>query len=382
MKKPPFLLLLLLLFTYTTGNAQEVLLEKTFPDAWITDAVALDDGYVVLGHREREWRVGNTIEHAHTPFLTKLNGDMQPVWEHKFPEGQFRAFRSLEATQDGFLVMGADHNGAYKNGAAWLAKVDVRGNLQWEKHFPYSGHNGTEGIWVRQLADGNLLAMTRVFRNYNSLGNLRLMRLDANGKQIWSELVGMDKNYGGLSGVQVNADGTVLMMGFAYDTKASFQSENARGWVYQIHPDKPKEVILDRVYPELQDLILSNAMSLEQGGWWIVGRSRNPENRKTNGVLLQVGSNGNLLDKHIWKQDHGLVARDLAYDFNRDRILIAGWSATPSSATDYHTHLFEVDQNFNDSEHKTGPKGRYMKLIPFSSGEMLAVSSNGVHLIR
>jgi|GEM_PF-3913842 len=383
MKRPSFLLLFALIMTYSAGNAQQILLEKRFPDAWITDALATDDGYIVLGHREREWRVGNVIEHAHTPFLAKLDGDMRSVWEYKFPEGPFRAFRSLEAVENGFLVMGADHHGTYrKRGAAWLAQVNQQGQLTWEKHFPVDGYNSSEGIWVKQLPGGELLAMTRAFRNYNSLGNLRMLRLNKKGELTQSQWVGMDKYYVGLPGVQLNDDGSVLMMGFAYDTKASFQASNARGWVYQIHPDHPKVALLDKLYTNYKDLILSNAMPLADGGWWIVGHARGPKNGKKSGVLLHLAANGHLVEGHTWEQDHGLVARDLIYDFERDRILIAGWSATARSATDFHTHIFEVDQNFDDSEHNIGDKGRFTKLIPFSSGEMLAVSTNGVHLMR
>ena len=370
-------LIALCLFTPLEYQAQEIFLEKTFSGAWINDAKVMNDGYVVLGHRETEWIEDQRVKRFHTPFVVKLDGNMQVVWEEELPQAKFRHFKSIEIADDGFFLIGTDRRRG--KGRAWLLKLDPNGNQVWEKHFHYQDYNSTEGKWLKRLPDGDLLVMTRTYRNFNSYGKQWLHRVDAGGKVVWSRIMGQGQYYSGLHAAMVNQDGTVLLTGFGYKTQAQFRSESASGWAYLLDPDHPNTPIFDRLYSQLPNLVLNNAVKGDNGGWWVSGYSKKMGEAST-GVLLNLNQNGYKTDHQQWRLNEGFAGVDIWNDKESGRLRIVGYSGRSSS--DHVTLLCEFNNDMSLRQHHIGKKGRYTKVIPFAGGEALVVSTLGIHVMR
>jgi len=96
----------------------------------------------------------------HNGWLAKTDNLGNLQWEKSFGDIFDDEFEDGQQTTDGGYIMTGYKSGSQSNysGKAWLIKVDLNGNLQWEQE--YAANNGPFGCYgksVQQTSDGGYI---------------------------------------------------------------------------------------------------------------------------------------------------------------------------------------------------------------------------------
>jgi hypothetical protein len=156
-------------------------------------------------------------------WIIKLGSTGNLIWEKTYGGSSYDFARSIANTADGgYIVAGGtfsedgDVTVSYSESDYWIIKLDVSGNLEWEKTL---GGNGTDSVNnVKETIDGGYIAVgssTSIDGNVshnNGKTDLWTVKLDAFGNLEWEKALGGSENEYGKSVVQ-NANGEYIIVG-------------------------------------------------------------------------------------------------------------------------------------------------------------------------
>ena len=273
-------------------------------------------------------------------FVLLIDFNGTKVWEKTFVGNLSDRCTSSVLTQDGNIVLAGYSNSnsggtkssnrksSYDFDDFWIIKIDLNGNLLWEKTY---GSNGDDECYSIVEADnGDFLLAGISFgsgfdKSSTSFGNYDywLMRLDSSGNKIW------DKTYGG-SGedecydlVKLPNDFYVLV-GESHSTisgnKTSARIGGSDFWVVKVNGNGTK--VWDKAYGAISDdygktIAVNEAGDLYLGGYSGLGNYGNPSGdrtEKSNGGwdfwVIKTNSNGEI----EWEKTIGGTGDDRCYD--------------------------------------------------------------------
>lgn len=125
------------------------------------------------------------------------------LWQKNFGGSQIDEAFAISASPDNnFLIVGdtrsSDKNVNNNNGGAdiWLIKIDINGNLLWEKTIGSTGFDACRSI--KLTSDNNFLisgSSRSTSNNFNNKGanDALLVKINANGNILWQKTVGGSK---------------------------------------------------------------------------------------------------------------------------------------------------------------------------------------------
>jgi len=107
--------------------------------------------------------------------LLKIDSDGNLIWSKRYRRNRFDTAHSLIQTQDGGFLLGAFSAGlrSRKDSKAWLIKLGVAGNIQWQKTY-----NVARPSSLHQLNNGDFLVGTEQFS---------VLRITRSGKVRWQK---------------------------------------------------------------------------------------------------------------------------------------------------------------------------------------------------
>lgn len=142
-------------------------------------------------------------------WVVKLDKCGNIAWEKSFGGTGYESARDIVETPDGgFLVLGETNStdggviagyGATKD--IWLLKLNAAGNLSWQKR--YGGTGLDIGNKIKQMSDGNFLIAASTASHDGDIKENRsttgytdgaLLKVDGNGKLLWSQCYGGSRN--------------------------------------------------------------------------------------------------------------------------------------------------------------------------------------------
>jgi len=198
------------------------------------DIIETDDGYLVSGITySYETRGGWDT------WLVKIDKDGNEVWNKTYGWWDFEWNAYVIRIDDGYMIAGYTLSTPTEWGDAYLIKVDKDGNEVWSKK--YGGQDSDQVYDFKKTEDGYILAGgTHTY----SIGDFDawLLKVDANGNEIWN------KSFGGRGADGVNSvvvlNGSYVMAG---DTETDFLSEHRiAAWVIKCEDYFPPEIKIVR----------------------------------------------------------------------------------------------------------------------------------------
>ncbi len=193
-----------------------------------TDVVSsMDGGYLITGN------TSSTGNGASDVYLVKTDVAGNLLWEKTFGGNNSDYGTSLIRTSDGgYIVLGLTKSFGDDEGDVYLFKIDLNGNLEWEK--TYGSTEMDYCYSIRETSGGDYLITGKTYPIGSNASDVYLLKVDVNGNLI------MDKQYGGNesewgSDVIETADGRYLIIGTTY----SF----GRG-IYLLYPDADGNVYM------------------------------------------------------------------------------------------------------------------------------------------
>jgi hypothetical protein len=156
------------------------------------------------------------------------------LWDKTFGSPQPDEGASIIQTKDGNLVIvGTTYveqtnalNGTKKaQQSVWLAKLDTKGGLLWDKTFANLNYNVAQS--VVELPGGDLVVAANTLVKDKSMDGW-LIKTNSTGEQQWSKFIGGKKLNSFKNAIATN-DGNVVAVGNTFD-----QSPNGDAWIVKV----------------------------------------------------------------------------------------------------------------------------------------------------
>ena len=202
--------------------------EKNFggtADDYVLDIQLTNDGgYVLIGGSFSENNDLENNEGSSDVWVMKLNQDGEKQWSKNFGGHGVDFGTSIQETTDGgFVLTACTHSagsGTLPPGIGgndiWVMKLSATGNLDWQKIYGGSRHDGPKKILQTSdggyLVGGNSWSTDGDINQSNGHSDALFLKLDGSGEIEWS------KNFGGITTDRMNdfvesTDGNFVMTG-------------------------------------------------------------------------------------------------------------------------------------------------------------------------
>ena len=257
-------------------------------------------------------------------WIIKVDLEGKLLWERTFGGSHTDIPKSATITRDSFIVvtgytMSNDYNVSQNYGEydIWVIKVDLEGNLIWEKNFGSS--NGDFGFSVISTKDGGVIIMGTNYSNRGTnLSNFDVdqnyggtdcwvISLDRNGSINWKRNYGGSNHDSGISIISINEDREFLIAGTSmssdHDLNDNYGWHDA--WIFKI--DNNGELLWSKNYGGSSSDYVYNIAKSGNDRFTIVGASHSedidlPNNfGNTDSWAFQIDENGELL----WSENYG-----------------------------------------------------------------------------
>ncbi len=293
-----------------------------------------DGGYAILGFsNSMDGDIVGKTTAVNDYWLLKLDAAGNLEWNKTYGGSKDDRGQSLAQTKDGGYILtgyamsddgdGSNNEGFHDN---WILKLDVSGNIEWEKSFGFSGHDHSYDII--QTQDGGFffigfLDITAAradgydekgqFLTRHGVGEFWGTKIDAQGNVQWRKFFGGTNNDRAHAVVQSN-DGGFVMSGFSESD--DFDISDSKGsydfWVVKI--SSTGDLVWERSLGGSGIEISYDIAKTTDNGYVITGNtfSNDADVSKNNGEsdvwLIKLADNGNLL----WEKTFGGTQFDAA----------------------------------------------------------------------
>lgn len=240
MTKYSTLIILLCLGLFTNGQAPKVQWQRclggTATDKILMDsatlsvvekqlAVTFDSGYIVGGSTNSNDGDINGNHGNYDMWMIRLDQHGSTLWKKCLGGSANDWISSIQETSDhGYIIIGTtmsndgDISGNHGNKDIWVARLDISGNIMWQKCF--GGSNLDEGYSVKQTTDGGYVIAGLTQSNNGDVSGLHhssndstdvwIVKLNSTGGIVWQKCLG---GFGLEAGVCVSltADGGYII---------------------------------------------------------------------------------------------------------------------------------------------------------------------------
>ena len=269
-----------------------------------------NDGYIIIGTTA-------SFGDNNDAWLIKIDVQGNKEWDKTFGGSNDDFGSSIQQTTDGgYIITGWTNSFGGGNNDAWLIKTDVQGNKEWDKTF--GGNDADIGYSVQQTIDSGyiIIGWTRSF----GLGNndVWLIKTDVQGNEEWNKPLGGDLFERGYS-VQQTIDGGYIIAGWTN----SFGDVNYDLWLIKTDVEGNEEwnklfggSDSDRGYSVQQTI---------DGGYIITGETKSFGNGESDLWLIKTDAEGN----EEWDKVFGGSDSDRGYSVQQTEnteYVITGWT--------------------------------------------------------
>jgi len=166
-----------------------------------------DGGYVVAGYTQ------STDQQGRNGWILKLDSSLSVVWQNTYGNLYEQQAESIRQTSDhGYIVAGSGFGFVGTGNAAWVFKLDQNGAIQWQK--AYGGNNNSYANSVELTSDGGYIVAGYTDSFGAGSNDGWVLKLDVNGNIEWQ------KTYGGsnsdfFKSIRKAKDGGYIVVGMS-----------------------------------------------------------------------------------------------------------------------------------------------------------------------
>ncbi|TFH42921.1 MAG: hypothetical protein E4G94_05565 [ANME-2 cluster archaeon] len=265
-----------------------------------------DNGYVLVGTIKR---INSNGMHSNDAWLIKVDVNGNEQWNKTFFD--LGDAQSVQQTSDGgFILTGM--TGSYEIEIpvwltdvwftdTWLLKTDANGNEQWNKTFFDLG--GAQSI--QQTSDGGFILAGKT-GSYEIDTDVWLLKTDTNGTEKWSKTFVLGGS-GETSSVRETPDGGYVLAGTIYTTAKNLDFEDPihidiDAWLFKTDANGTEQ--WNRTFGGADSDYAYSVQNTLDGGYILAGRTGSYD-----AWLFKTDANGN----EQWNKTFGLDGFDCAY---------------------------------------------------------------------
>jgi hypothetical protein len=218
------------------------------------------------------------------------------TWMRTYGGQGVDAFWSMRLTADGNFIV-AGHSDSFGGSTDfWVVKVDLAGNILWEKI--YGGDGFDFGADIRQTADsGYIVIGDREFADNNQ--DLQVIKLDATGAIEWQKTYG-DTGFDEFHAIRQTSDGGYIVLA----ATESFGANNVDLWVLKLNV--AGDILWQKMYDALNFDFGADIQQTTDGGYIVTAQTSPSDIGKDNDVLVfKLSSTGSIQWKRLYGGNDG-----------------------------------------------------------------------------
>lgn len=238
-------------------------------------------------------------------FILKIDAAGNKQWA-KFYGGSMseEGFSIIPSGDGGYMVAGFTSSATgdvtgniHGESAAWVLKIDVNGNLIWQKVIP--GLNGTRAKSITPSGDGGFVVSGFIWRmetdpiSGTSNANAWLAKISGDGTELWQ------KNYGGSTSEEATsvtkaADGGFIFAGYTWSNDGDVTGHQGRADIWIVKTDASGSKIWQKTMGGPQNDEAVSILPMANNVYLVSGVSGSDKylaptpNYSTDGLLLKI----------------------------------------------------------------------------------------------
>ncbi len=216
-----------LLFSQTPTIQWQRALGGTYDETASSIQQTSDGGYIVFGStKSNNWDVSGNHSNANSDYwVVKLNNVGTIQWQKCYGGAAEEIATFAQQTSDGGYIVagyssypGGDVTVNFGGYDYWMVKLDVGGNIQWQKSLGGTGHDLAKSI--HQTLDGGYILAG--ISNASSIGNIMtgnywIVKLDNSGVIQWQNTLALSSGLNEYCSIQQTTDGGYVFTGGFFD---------------------------------------------------------------------------------------------------------------------------------------------------------------------
>ena len=290
-----------------------------------------DGGYAVAGF------IWTIYAGKQDIWIIKLDENGNKEWDKTFDKDKNDVAYSIIQTKDGGYAIAASTGfKLWGEANCWVIKLDAKGNMEWENSF---GGTGWDEIFsIIQTKDGGFITTGCVWSKGAGRGDVYVAKLNKRGDLIWDRTFGGSENDEAYSIVQTEDRGYVLT-GFT----VLEDTGDRNFWVIKL--DKEGNKVWDRTFGGTSEDWANSIIQTDDGGYAVAGWTKSMGAGKTDVWIVKLDKRGNLVwDKTFGGSEndeaHSIIQTD------DGGYAVAGWTKS-KGAGNSDVWIIKLDENGN-----------------------------------
>ncbi len=263
-----------------------------------------DGGYLLAGSTIR------VDQEYHDAILVKLDVYGQIEWSQWYGEEEWSEgfSRAIFARDGGYICVGSHtHSQAKDEPNVWVVKTDDQGKLLWQKSFGRTLFKPDDGSDIIYASDGGYIIAGRSTTAQDE--NAYILKIDVNGNLLW------DKIYGGTAGenaatIIATPDGGYVFLG----STSSYKTGGAGDYdFYLVKIDASGNMIWQKNYGGSDWDRGGSIIAAVDGGYLLSGWTSSPEFGAVarDILLIKIDDNGNKQWQKLYGWEHHDYASEI-----------------------------------------------------------------------
>ncbi len=299
-------------------------------------ALTTDGGYIISGTTR------NLSVSSEDIYVIRINAQGQLVWSKTFGGIHQDFGRTIISVADGYILGGDTWDGGDPRTAMYMCMIDNQGNKVWDKQ--YGGDFDEKGFKIIQTNDGGF-AFVGYSRSYDLIGNIFLVKTDAQGNEIWRNDYGFNGDDYAM-GIVENEDGSFIIAGtkdgFFNDVHANFGAHDAD--IQLIKVDSNGQEIWKKLIGLSGHDFGYAIKKAQSGGYYIFGSTQSYGAGSFDMFLSKVDNEGN----EEWHRTFGGAKYEygVSMDINeQDELFLFGTTKSLSEDGSADMYLVKADNS-------------------------------------
>lgn len=251
-----------------------------------------DGGFVLAGSQADEFPTDGGYQAD--VFLVKTDAEGNEVWTQTYGDTILDVAWGVVQTPDGGYVLAGWEAKTYDDRVVIAIKTDEMGEVEWSRSWNLDPGDRDGGYDLILTSDGYIV-IACVQSMDSGLRGAALIKVDLDGNEIWVKTLGDEGVGNEFWDIMEDVDGGYVMAGDTLPGEVSATKEDIRqGLIIKTDPDG--EVLWQHVFDEgeYDQLVLSSAVVLPDGGYIFVGRVVREDEKYADMLWLKLTSDSAL----------------------------------------------------------------------------------------
>mgnify|MGYP003335654201 CR=1 FL=1 len=207
-----------------------------------------------------------------------------------------------------------NHDTTGTNCDYWVVKLDGSGNLQWQKSF--GGIDYDSGGYIQQTSDGGFILAGQSLSNdgdvsnhhgFSGSGDYWIVKLDVIGNIQWEKSLGGYDNEGATE-IKLTIDGGYIITGFSYSVDGDVTGNHGSQDYWIVKLDGSGNIQWQKCLGGTYDDFAQSIQQTSDGGYVIAGETNSNDGDVTgnhgqfDSWVVKLDGNGNLQWQNHWEE--------------------------------------------------------------------------------